>query len=700
MRINWKIYYALSLPALFALLFNLFYFQNNTYAIVFGFLYLLYFGLFFGHCFFRKYNVISKLLFGIILLVSYIMISGGIFYYLWIFSDVSIGVICVFAPMLLGVPLAKHPLNIKFQFKKPSYRLIFKILLSSVYLILVYIQFRYLYTKGVSYSINTPWQIVSENFFLVYGASTLTLFLIFSLSRERIFLFFASLHYFLSFSIILFIYKLGFGYDPYLHQASEKMLFANGTFAPKPLYYIGQYSLVVFLSKIFMVPVVFFDRILVPLASSVFLPVAIFQALKDNLNIKRKYILWSVLIFLIIPFANFTYTTPQAFANLLTLVLIFLSISYVSRKLFGIFPLFLIAISICFIHPISGLPAMIFVSLLFVMYKLKFHNFVKFIITALVYFASCLVLPMCFWIYGMINKLDFSKIEQLSSNNLLYSLVPQNIFFTRFVNIFDFIYFYGKNINLLILLISLLGVVFVSYYKQMKKYIVYIMMFSILIINYLIIIKYIKFPFLSVFSERIFALSFYFLLPFFMIGFASILNTLLSHKNILKIFVITFFSGILVVSMYLSYPRSDKYENFKGYSVSDTQYKTVDYIEKTFENTNYLVLADQSLGASLISKYGFRKYFGDEFYYSLPTNIKGNIYQDFINMTKEESDKLKTAYEAAKKTGANIIVFVLNDYWDYTDKLLDEHKKLANMWIEIDGGRAYIFEYVVTKPVR
>ncbi len=111
-------------------------------------------------------------------------------------------------------------------------------------------------------------------------------------------------------------------------------------------------------------------------------------------------------------------------------------------------------------------------------------------------------------------------------------------------------------------------------------------------------------------------------------------------------------------------------------------------------------MADQSLGASLISKYGFRKYFGDEFYYSLPTNIKGNIYQDFINMTKEESDKLKTAYEAAKKTGANIIVFVLNDYWDYTDKLLDEHKKLANMWIEIDGGRAYIFEYVVTKPVR
>lgn len=640
------------------------------------------------------------MLFGIILLISYIMILGGVFYYLWILSDIAIGIICVFAPMLFGIALAKHPLKIQINFSKISFKWVLKFFLSIFYLVLVYVQFRYLYSKGISESINTPWKVISENFFLLYGISTFVLFTIFLLGEEKIFLFLASVHYFLSFSVILLIYKLGFGYDPYLHQASEKMLFANGTFNPKPFYYIGQYSLVVFLSKIFMLPVIFCDRFLVPIMSSIFLPITIFQALKDNLDIKRKYILWCVLIFLIIPFANFTYTTPQALANLLILLLIFLSISYVNRKLFGIFPMFLIAVSICFIHPISGLPALIFVALLFVMYKLRLHLFLKSILTIIVYIGSCLILPVSFWLYNIINKLDFSKIEQLSGANLLYSIIPQNLFMTRFVNIFDFIYFYGKNINLFILIIAILGAIFVLYYKQMKKYIIYIMVFSVLIINYLIVIKYIKFPFLSVFSERIFALSFYFLLPFFMIGFASIISTILPHKNILKIFVIVFFSGIVVVSMYLSYPRSDKYENFKGYSVSDTHYKTVDYIEKTFTDTNYLVLADQSLGASLISNYGFKKYFGNEFYYSLPTNIKDNIYQDFIDMTKEESDKLKTAYQAANKTGANIIIFVLNDYWDYTDKLLDEHKKLSNMWAEIDGGGAHVFEYFVTRPIK
>lgn len=640
------------------------------------------------------------MLFGIILLISYIMILGGVFYYLWILSDIAIGIICVFAPMLFGIALAKHPLKIQINFSKISFKWVLKFFLSIFYLVLVYVQFRYLYSKGISESINTPWKVISENFFLLYGISTFVLFTIFLLGEEKIFLFLASVHYFLSFSVILLIYKLGFGYDPYLHQASEKMLFANGTFNPKPFYYIGQYSLVVFLSKIFMLPVIFCDRFLVPIMSSIFLPITIFQALKDNLDIKRKYILWCVLIFLIIPFANFTYTTPQALANLLILLLIFLSISYVNRKLFGIFPMFLIAVSICFIHPISGLPALIFVALLFVMYKLRLHLFLKSILTIIVYIGSCLILPVSFWLYNIINKLDFSKIEQLSGANLLYSIIPQNLFMTRFVNIFDFIYFYGKNINLFILIIAILGAIFVLYYKQMKKYIIYIMVFSVLIINYLIVIKYIKFPFLSVFSERIFALSFYFLLPFFMIGFASIISTILPHKNILKIFVIVFFSGIVVVSMYLSYPRSDKYENFKGYSVSDTHYKTVDYIEKTFTDTNYLVLADQSLGASLISNYGFKKYFGNEFYYSLPTNIKDNIYEDFIDMTKEESDKLKTAYQAANKTGANIIIFVLNDYWDYTDKLLDEHKKLSNMWAEIDGGGAHVFEYFVTRPIK
>lgn len=173
-----------------------------------------------------------------------------------------------------------------------------------------------------------------------------------------------------------------------------------------------------------------------------------------------------------------------------------------------------------------------------------------------------------------------------------------------------------------------------------------------------------------------------------------IFNTLILNKNIFKIFVIVFFSFVLTVSFYLSYPRSDKYENFKGYSVSQTHYKIVDYIEKNFEKSNYIVLADQSVGAALIDSYGFKKYFISEFYYSLPTNIRGNIYSDFVQMTKEESHKLQIVKNVTEKTGATLVIFVLNNYWDYTDKLLEEHKKLSHKWVEVDAGKAYIFQYV------
>ena len=695
MKINWKTYYISCVILLSVLILNFFYFQNQILSIITGILYFLFFGLFSGHLFFRKYNILSKLLFGIILLVLYIMIFGSIFYYLWGIYNISIIIICVVGPMFFFFFLIRHPLKINLKIQKPNYLLIFKIILACIYLILCYLQFKYLYSKGVTESINTPWKVISSNFFISYCASTFILLLLFYFAKNRIFVVFASIHYFLSFSVIIFIYKLGFGYDPFLHQASEKMIFNNGVFFPKPFYYIGQYSLVVFLSKIFMIPVGIFDKILLPMLSAIFLPIVIFQSLKDNLNIKRKVILWCVLIFLIIPFSNFTYTTPQALANLLTVVLIFLSISYVNRKLFSIVPLFLIAVSICFIHPISGLPAIIFVALLLILYEFKFHAFIKLILTIIAYFVSCLSLPIAFWVYNNINKIDFSKIEQFANNNLLTSLSPQNISFIRFVNIFDFIYFYFNNINLFILLISLLGLVFVLYYRQIKQYIIYILMFSILIINYLLVIKYIQFPFLSVFSTRIFDLSFYFLLPFFILGFASILNSLLQHKNIFKVFIFLFFSFIITVSFYLSYPRSDKYGNFKGYSVSDTHYKIVDYIENNFQKSNYVVLADQSVGAAVINSHGFKKYFNEEFYYSLPTNIKDNIYTDFIQMTKEETDKLKIAQSVSEKTGADVVIFVLNNYWDYTSKLLEEHKKLSNMWVEVDVGKAYIFEYVL-----
>ncbi|MBI4281422.1 hypothetical protein HY625_01235, partial [Candidatus Uhrbacteria bacterium] len=77
---------------------------------------------------------------------------------------------------------------------------------------------------------------------------------------------------FLTLSISLFIFPLGSGFDPFIHQATEKIIAATGTITPKPLYYIGQYTLVVFLSKILGISVAWVDKLLVPLLASILLP--------------------------------------------------------------------------------------------------------------------------------------------------------------------------------------------------------------------------------------------------------------------------------------------------------------------------------------------------------------------------------------------------------------------------------------------
>ena len=60
----------------------------------------------------------------------------------------------------------------------------------------------------------------------------------------------SSLHLLLTFSVANIIFPLGFGFDPFIHQATEKHILDFGFILPKKLYYIGQYVLVGFLSKI------------------------------------------------------------------------------------------------------------------------------------------------------------------------------------------------------------------------------------------------------------------------------------------------------------------------------------------------------------------------------------------------------------------------------------------------------------------
>ena len=89
-------------------------------------------------------------------------------------------------------------------------------------------------------------------------------------------------------------------------------------------YYIGQYSLVVFLSKVFVLPLTLIDKILVPALTALILPSLSYYSLKNVVK-NKKIFLVAVLSLLIVVVSAFFYTVPQSLANLLLIILILLT---------------------------------------------------------------------------------------------------------------------------------------------------------------------------------------------------------------------------------------------------------------------------------------------------------------------------------------------------------------------------------------
>lgn len=686
-KINQKLYYLLSFFVITLFLLNFAYFHIQLIYLLIGAIYLLWFSLFAGHFFFQKFHIYTKIVFGIMILFLGFIILGSASYYVYKLSNFLICLIIIILPIIFGLKLKKNPLIIKFSKIELNYRIILKIILIFVYLVLLFFALKYLIHQATFYSINTPWKMISERFFLLYIFLTFLMLCILYFCKSRFALVLISIHFFFSYSIILIIYKLGFGYDPFLHQASEKLMSISGTFLPKPPYYIGQYSLVVILSKMFNVSIVLYDKLLIPLFSAILLPTAIFQAIKSSFKLKSNLIFIATFLFLLIPFSNFTYTTPQALANLLFLTLIFLSIIFISKKTISIYTLFLLATAICFIHPMSGIPAILFVLILFLLQKNKKSIAIIFSI------LSCFVLPIFFYLYTKINKLDIGQLDTTNHQNLLSSFNIFHIFWPKFINFFDMAYIYFYNFNIFILILALIAIAYLILQKNIKNYFIYMLMFFILIINYLLTIYFVCFPFIDVFSERIFSLAIYCLFPLVFISIVLFLKNIFISSKKFKIIILIFLSIFISISFYLSYPRADKYENYHGYSISSSHQKAIDLIEKNFGKFDYIVLSDQSIGANLIKDYGFRKYYKDEFYYSLPTNIKNNIYSNFLGIFQNNSDKKNIVFDAMQKTGVNNAFVVINSFWSVSSQTLDELKKSANNWTDIDSGKIYIFEY-------
>lgn len=637
----------------------------------------------------------------LLLISSLIIIIGGLVYYFYALNWLGIFLTLILVITILII----FP---KIIFKKTDYQknclilnkknLIFYL----VYLIFFSLALLTLSRVQSSKALISPWQVVDTYFFLFYFLASFSLVITCSRKKinSQIKILLISLHYFLSFGVAIIVYKIGYGFDPFIHQAAMELIDKHGLVLPKTPYYLGEYSLIIIIHKISGLSIYFLNKILVPTLGAIFLPLA-FNRLINKFRPAADSSIYKYLTIIFLPILTFpflTVTTPQNLAYLF-LILTILNGLIKGRELWT----FILALATLIIHPLSGLPA-----ILFILYQIIKRNRqslsirVKKIFTIIIFFSSALILPLALLFANSQNSSNFK--------------INLNVLLTPFKNIFNnlsgagqedwllnFIYFFGENYSFFLLL-SLIGAIIYFYKQSLSKQRFsasgLILISSSLVIAYLLagqiafndLINYEQ----NGYAERILILIIIFLSPYLIFAFYNLIKLILTKNYFTKILWLIFGLFMLEISLYLSYPRFDKYFSSRGYSLSIDDLTAVKTIN-TEATGSYVVLANQQVSVAALKELGFEHYYetaqGPIYFYPIPTG--GPLYQYYLEMVYKNPER-KIMNEAMKLVGVEEAYLVINKYWSQSDRIINKAKLTADNFQAINNN-VYIFQYQMKK---
>ena len=582
-------------------------------------------------------------LYTIILSLSWIVVVGTFFYYIYKLNDLTI---------FLTI-LSLLPANQIFLLPKEDKQTKNTLLLSILGLILVIAIVGLLLSKRTGEAIISPWPFTGPLFFIL-------LFGLLCLSFIKKSSFLAAMSFTACASIALLIYKNGFGFDAFTHQAAENYIKLHGTITPKTFYYIGHYGLVVILNAVTTFPITAIDRLLVPVISVGLLAVTASRSLGKL-----------AVLFLLLPFSFFTLTTPFSFALALFAVLLFMQFQKTPMRLE-----LLLALSIFCVHPIVGVPALFSVLWLAIPEGKKQTTRNK-ILLGLIGVAA---LPALF--------LNVGKFTPHWPNITWPILFDQRYdFWIEIAHLFEI---------LIIPTIIIGGLVATAKYYRSHLALFLIFLTSGLLTKFFISFPDIIFYEQSSFANRIIFMALLFIFIPLLFWLKEKISVMHFKSRLSKGLFFVTLSVAVIFSTYLSYPRKDVYSISKGWNVSEADFHTVEKIEAEAANNPYIVLANQATSAAALKTFGFRylKANGDEFFfYPIPTS--GKLYQYYLNIVYNHQGR-KALLEAIEYAGVAQGYFAISNYWWDAEKIKNSAKLWADDWFDVDGGKITVFK--IKKP--
>ena len=423
-----------------------------------------------------KMRKINKLTNNLVFFISFLMIFSALIYYVYalnwlgIFLSVFLAIISIiflnkYFPDLIQKETPENNEVINWQFKQANFLLF---LAWGIFLGAALVE---LLIARSARPLITPWEVVSPRFFFFFILSSgLLWFIVLKNSFTKKFkLSLISVHYFLILIVAVIVYKIGYGFDPFIHEATINLIVQNGVVTPKTPYYLGQYGFIVILNKCLGLSIALLNKLLVTLLAAMLLPGAIYKLSKKlffetKINSGAPWLSTIIILSFLTPL--FIITTPQ---NLSYIFIILALLSGLNKeansdKEANIKTL-IFALTAAAIHPLAGIPALIWSMWLIIKKYTTDKRLSNYLLSILTITLSIFLTPLA---------LFFASGKKISNFQLNFEAI-----ITPLLNVFklnsagredwllNLTYLLQKNYSILILVLIISGLVI--FFKNKKQ---------------------------------------------------------------------------------------------------------------------------------------------------------------------------------------------------------------------------------------
>ncbi|MCC6639013.1 hypothetical protein IT409_00460 [Candidatus Falkowbacteria bacterium] len=474
------------------------------------------------------------------------------------------------------------------------------------------------------------------------------------------------------------VYRLGFGFDGFIHRASEQLLQSTGTIFPAPLYYIGHYTFTILVSTLTNISVITLDKIL-PLVLYALIPLTAYAVY----NSKKSA--FFTLILLTLPLSLFVNPTPQATSLVLSIIHLILLSLHAKDKSVSLVTIIMLIGTIVAIHPLSGI--MLLVPTFFAVIGFGHNKSAQLSLAAL----ASILFPLAFIVAS-----NFSPNAVVIDFNFANLLRLPHPFISNGNFVLDLIYVIGNAIYTAVPF-ALIGIIYFAFSRRHAHLAPASAALITTTLGWVIMTVGLKFTTLApsevfVYTDRVRDIAL--MLSVFVI-YQALVELFESQRHDvfpLKALLTLSFPLLVTSSLYLSFPRFDTYEdsNFKNMTRDDV---AVVHAIKERAHASYVTLTHQMTSIAALREFGFDNNVTLSngrrvFLYPLPT---GDVLHNEFTTLLDTQDVAQKIKDIKTLTNVNEIFVALPRSWTNFDAIQQKLSTHAQESFEVGAIVVWLF---------